>query len=246
MKWFKHYANASDSVKLNNLIDELGVEGYGRYWLLLEMLAEEYDGKSEEFEVHFRKISAKVQIKFSKKLETFLQKLSDFHLIDFRISGKVYFLSAPILSDLKQKDFKRSRPSRDHAATTPPLDIDKDKEEDIDKDNKKIKPENLIKLWNSKCPESKKYPSLFIGGKHRDNFLNITGFPDFQKLEHWKKLYDIAFSPGWLSERGPLSFTWLLNHDNAMDVLSGKYASRSLKSKNTMTADDLPDLEVVS
>ena len=78
MKWFKHYSNASDSVKLNHLIDELGLEGYGRYWLLLELLAQDFDGINDEFEIHFRKISSKLQIKFSKKLETFLQKLQDF------------------------------------------------------------------------------------------------------------------------------------------------------------------------
>lgn len=133
MKWFKHYSNASDSVKLSRLVDELGVEGYGRYWLLLELLCEEYDGESTEFEVHFRKISAKVQIKFSKKLETFLQKLADFYLIEFRVVGKVYKLSAPILSELKNRDFKKAR--HDRAESAPKNKIKKkikDKEKELE------------------------------------------------------------------------------------------------------------------
>jgi hypothetical protein len=109
LKWFKHFTNASDSVRLNKLIDELGVEGYGRYWLLLELIAEEsYDG-SEEIEVHLRKISAKVQIKFRKKLETFLQKLSDYSLIEFKSSEKVYKIRSLILSELQDKHSKYNR-----------------------------------------------------------------------------------------------------------------------------------------
>ena len=45
MKFVKHYANASDSVKLNQLIDDLGLEAYARYWMLLELLASEFDGE---------------------------------------------------------------------------------------------------------------------------------------------------------------------------------------------------------
>lgn len=106
MKWFKHYSNASSSLKLQSLISELGVEGYGQYWLLLELLCEKFDGESPEVTLFFDEISAKVRIKFTKKLETFLQKLSDFHLLSFQISGKFYKIEAPILLDLQSKDFK--------------------------------------------------------------------------------------------------------------------------------------------
>ena len=37
--WFKHDADAHDDPKLQDLRDMLGMAGYGRYWLLVEVLA---------------------------------------------------------------------------------------------------------------------------------------------------------------------------------------------------------------
>jgi len=134
LRWFKHYANASTSIKLNKIIDELGIEGYGRYFLLLELLSEKFDGESTTCELHYSEISAKVRIKFSKKLATFLQKLHDFHLITFEIQGKVYKINCPILLDLQSKDFKFSTAQRRKAR--PQTDS---------KNKNKIKTKNKIK-----------------------------------------------------------------------------------------------------
>ena len=146
MKWFKHFSNASDSIKLNKLIDELGVESYGRYWLLLELLASEMYEGHEEVEIHFRKISTKVHIKFNKKLETFMQKLSDFSLIQFEIVGKVYKISSPILGELQDKDSKYNRKRiAPCEAGTPPKKKTKKKTE-----NKK---KNKTKIGRASCRE---------------------------------------------------------------------------------------------
>lgn len=39
MKYLQHDVDASEDPKCAALIDELGVEAYGRYWLLLEVMA---------------------------------------------------------------------------------------------------------------------------------------------------------------------------------------------------------------
>ena len=109
MKWFKHYSNADSSTKLNRIIDEMGVEGYARYWLLLELLSSHFDGESTYFEIHENQILAKLRIKFSKKLATFMQKLSNFQLIKFKTHSKVWQIDAPILLELLGKDFKYNR-----------------------------------------------------------------------------------------------------------------------------------------
>ncbi|MBT5469230.1 MAG: DUF4373 domain-containing protein [Nitrospina sp.] len=44
MKWFKHETDAIHSEKLNPLIDEFGFEGYGRFWRIMEIVAERMDG----------------------------------------------------------------------------------------------------------------------------------------------------------------------------------------------------------
>ena len=52
MKWFKHYVDASRSEKLAALREKTGLEGYARYWLLVEFLAEKFDGNNTEFIVN--------------------------------------------------------------------------------------------------------------------------------------------------------------------------------------------------
>ena len=39
--WFSHDSNAKDDEKMMFLIEELGLEGYGIYWVLVEKLREE-------------------------------------------------------------------------------------------------------------------------------------------------------------------------------------------------------------
>ena len=44
MKWFKHEVDAIHSEKLTRLKSEFGFEGYGRYWRIMEIVAERMDG----------------------------------------------------------------------------------------------------------------------------------------------------------------------------------------------------------
>lgn len=153
MKWFKHYHNASSSVELNELIDKLGISGYGHYWLLLELLTEKYDGESTQITLHFEEISRRVRIKYSKKLETLLQLLPKSSLTFVKLRERVYKFDVPILSELKSKDFKRARSSRKPVAFITPLDKDKEKEKEKDIYIKPVKDftttEDYILSWNA-------------------------------------------------------------------------------------------------
>jgi hypothetical protein len=52
MKWFKHYTDASRSEKLASLREKTGLEGYAKYWLLVELLAEKFDGNCTTFRIN--------------------------------------------------------------------------------------------------------------------------------------------------------------------------------------------------
>ena len=43
--WFKHDSNAKDDYKCMILVDQLGLEGYGIYWILIETLREQSEGR---------------------------------------------------------------------------------------------------------------------------------------------------------------------------------------------------------
>jgi hypothetical protein len=46
MKWFKHEVDAIHSEKLTRLKNEFGFEGYGRYWRIMELVAERMNGSN--------------------------------------------------------------------------------------------------------------------------------------------------------------------------------------------------------
>jgi hypothetical protein len=88
MRWFKHLTIANRDESLNQLIDEFGLEGYGAYWLIVELIAEKITPKMTEENQIFLKLSEKNWRKFlgfspkkfqkflgfSQKFELFLQK----------------------------------------------------------------------------------------------------------------------------------------------------------------------------
>lgn len=46
MRWFKHMSHSHDDEKLSMLIDEAGLEGYGFWWLICEVVSDKIDQKN--------------------------------------------------------------------------------------------------------------------------------------------------------------------------------------------------------
>lgn len=239
MKWFKHFVAAGDSVKLNKLVDELGVEGYGRYWLLLELLAGEFDGSSTTFEVHFRKISAKVQIKFSTKLETFLQKLSDFSLLTFKKNGKVYEINCPILMELQDKDSRYNRKRIVTKSQNTTLEEEVEEEVDKEKEEENRKKESisstsskkdflkLVDVYNNQVAIPNKLPAqnFFLTGNQVNQLEILEGHPELQNFSAWEKYFQkIGASKFLTREKRPrVDFAWAIDPENVTKVFGGRY-----------------------
>lgn len=204
MKYFRHFSNASSSLKVQRILDEMGLKGYAQYFLLLELLNEKFDGESTKVSVHLNEIAAKVRLKFDKSLTNFIQKLSDFELISFQLSGKVYEIDCPILLELMDRDSKFNRTKRVANAKTTTLEeeveLDKEVEKELDKEKEKI------------CTE-RPGPSLPLKKSHesfQDDLLNpyLDQVP-LASQEAWIKTYqDIAFIKIELMK----AVTWIANN----------------------------------
>lgn len=90
MRWFKHMTASYDDQKLSLMVDELGMEGYGFWWRMLEVVARELEpGQEPACEYSLRKwgeffgFSAKKFEKFAK----IFQKFEIFQII-FSENGK--------------------------------------------------------------------------------------------------------------------------------------------------------------
>jgi len=80
MRWFKHMVASSRDEKLDMLRAEFGMEGYGLYWLILELLAEKVNEKNDTSLTY----SAKIWKSFTgisvKKFQKFLSFCSEFEI----------------------------------------------------------------------------------------------------------------------------------------------------------------------
>ena len=49
MRWFKHMTNSIDDEKISRLVDECGLEGYGFFWRVLELIAAQVDDDGKNY-----------------------------------------------------------------------------------------------------------------------------------------------------------------------------------------------------
>lgn len=141
MKWFRHFSNASTSLKLNELIDKLGIKGYGQYWLLVELLNEKFDGlDASSIKVHQSELLTSLRLRYVGTLGELLGNMKGLELLDYTRDERVYSFNCPMLFELMDKDSKYNR--KNHRKGIAPSEQDannryknKDLEEELDKDN---------------------------------------------------------------------------------------------------------------
>lgn len=120
------------------IIDEHGLDNAMRYWLLLELLCEEFKKNTTVFEFHSKQLKDALHIKFDKKLATFAQLLTessatfDQKSLNFYQTSKNFWkIETSIILDLMDYEFKRPRRARQQPAP-------KKKEREIEREIKKI------------------------------------------------------------------------------------------------------------
>lgn len=53
MKWFKHMTGSADDEKMARLLDIAGLEGYGFYWRIIEIIAAQIEKDTDKFQVKY-------------------------------------------------------------------------------------------------------------------------------------------------------------------------------------------------
>lgn len=107
MRWFKHLTNAWDDEDLSAVTGEHGLELYGFWWRLLEIIGKQMDGSSRSH----CKYSAKVWGKFSgisaKKFRKFADILMEKKLITLEIDEDDIFIDIPNLVNYRDEWTKK-------------------------------------------------------------------------------------------------------------------------------------------
>lgn len=107
MKYFSHDSNAAQDIKCRRLLRRLGMEGYGRWWRLCELLAATDGHKlSIETEEDAEIIAEELHLDGQQELMDYLQVLVDVGLI--HMSGDSYVYSDRMLTNAEYFGKKRA------------------------------------------------------------------------------------------------------------------------------------------
>ena len=147
MKWFKHSCTARDDQKLSKLMDELGLEGYGCYMIILEVVGHEMGSSNDCYaEFSLKKWGSFAQLS-AKKFAKFAQVMAKLSLFYANISEKNCKIEIPKLLEYRDNHTKNLQATNKKVS----LDKEKDKEKELDKEIKSIpKSKPVSKLRSSK------------------------------------------------------------------------------------------------
>lgn len=103
MRWFKHFSDASDDSFIEGLEEKFGLEGYARWWKLLEIIARSMD-KTDCCSATHSWVKWQSFLKGKRnKLETFLEHCQNESRITLKLNGNILEIKCPNLLKLKDE-----------------------------------------------------------------------------------------------------------------------------------------------
>lgn len=140
MKWFKHYSDMHRGRSMDALFEAFGHMGPCSYYILVEMCSEKLEKPDSESltEVDcsfgFSQRILRQNLRISQtNLRRVLDGCQTNGLLEFEFSGNEVKIKMPILLDLLDRRTKKASVRRQQSVRNVSLDIDKDKEEDVEK-----------------------------------------------------------------------------------------------------------------
>lgn len=112
MKWFKHEATANMDAKLQEVLLDYGLEGYGLYWYCLELIAKDVEPEKLTFELeHDCRIIARNTGSTPQKVQEMMVKFTEIGLFE-NSSGVITCLKLAKVSDDYTAKLVRKNPPK--------------------------------------------------------------------------------------------------------------------------------------
>lgn len=249
MKWFKHYSDASKSSKLNLIVDKFGLKGYAMYWLIVELLAEKFDGEDPTFEVHFNTIKQTLRVYHNKIIKDFMESVDDVGLMSVQCDSNLYHISFPKLLEIKDNHTKNLQVK--NKKVTPRIEKNKIKNKikntplgsnviEFQDSKNEISNElfdSIIEQWNKICADNGKLK--FHKGLKRttlENFVELVRLnKSLRDIQSWKDCFHTIKNNDFLNGQNPSSsfvctLSWLIDTNKIVDVLNGQYGALGVDS----------------
>jgi hypothetical protein len=243
--YFRHVLNAHNDLKIMNAKELGGLKLVGAYWIILEVygkaLIDDDDQKTTQT-ISGRRIANALGLRLDS-CQTVTGLLSDCNLID-AVWDKSHISSVQLSIPNFLKYFGRYE-------KTEPMKCPnkrKEKENKIKKrkenTNLEIHPHNfdildqtkVIQKWNEIFP-NKTFKGFYLGGgKHENNYLKSASI--IKTLDEWVEIFNRVKISNFLQTNSWSTLTWVINYDNAMEIMQGKY-----DNEKTNTDYELDDME---
>ena len=183
MKWFQHQSSANMDAKLQEILLDYGLEGYGLYWYCIELIASNVDKNNLTFILeHDARIIARNTGSTPQKVEEMMRRFCELGLFECS-EGIITCLKLSKLSDEYTQKLLRSNPNLTSNLKNVGTKSDKVRSNRIE-DN--IKEEKIIN--NTSIPSSELHPNLFDESGDAATCYSFDEFySDYQKKVDKKK-----------------------------------------------------------
>lgn len=237
MKWFKHQSTARNDERLARLEDKAGLEGYGFYFKMLEIVAEVID-ESDRHEVTYSLSRWGRQANITSKKFIFLaQCCSDVGLMIVQRCDNDYTVKIPNLLKYRDNHTKNLQ-----AACKQEVEEEIDIEVEKEKDKKASNPSGLLVAYSDapKCPH-KEIIALYhrilpqchqirdwTAAREKSLATRWKEKKEHQSLAYWESLFKyIASCPFLVGKAGNkpflVSLDWICKAENFAKIREGRY-----------------------
>ena len=235
MKWFKHDTDANMDAKLQEVMLDYGLEGYGLYWYCIELIAQRVNGNNLTFELeHDCRIIARNTGSTPQKVEQMMKSFINLGLLNAD-NGHVFCLKlASRCDDFTAKAVRRDgiKPITNQSVGVSLTISDKVPLEEEVRNRSKIIDicQQVADEYNSILPELGKVIKLSAKRKAQIKAavkeMNGTEH-SFDEIETWIKYFNYVSQSNFLMGRTDngfsASFDFLINKNNLLKVVEGKY-----------------------
>lgn len=169
MRWFKHMAHSADDEKLSDFLCECGLEGYGFWWRLLEIISSHMEKGSDKCSVTYPlTMWSRLLYSHHHKVGKYLGKLEVRGMVRLMyVEGKIE-VSIPNLLKYRDEYSKKSGQKKDNVRSK------------IQRQNTETEKEESIK---DSCSEQDSELSFILKDGSRHVLPN-------SKISEWEELYD--------------------------------------------------------
>lgn len=234
--WFKHDSNAKDDPKCVLLIEQLGLEGYGIYWILVETLREQPEYRyplaligalARRYNTSAQKVEAVIkgyslfdtndeQFFFSKSLSERMKSMDERRELA-RVAGKKS-------GEVRRKQHLLNERSTDVQQTfNEPSTIREEKK----RKEKSIYSQQIADSWNAIVGS---LPKVIKITDARNRLVKSRGAELSEFEEVFKRVQASDFLSGRSGQWTGCGFDWVMKTANWTKIIEGNYDNKASKS----------------